>query len=30
MGNELNTVDRGIYDFYREYFDGIISFEKDD
>lgn len=24
------TVDRGIYDFYREYFDGIISFEKDD
>ena len=24
------TGDRGIYDFYREYFDGIISFEKDD
>lgn len=22
------TIDRGIYDFYREYFDGIISFEK--
>lgn len=22
------TIDKGIYEFYREYFDGIISFEK--
>jgi hypothetical protein len=24
------TIDKGIYDFYKEYFDGIISFEKED
>ena len=22
------TCDRGIFDFYKEYFDGIVSFEK--
>lgn len=23
------TIDKGLYDFYKEYFDGIVSFEKD-
>lgn len=22
------TVDKGLFDFYKEYFDGIVSFEK--
>lgn len=27
--NGCITIDKGIYDFYRQYFDGIVSFEKD-
>jgi len=28
--NSCLTIAKGIYDFYKEYFDGIISFEKDE
>jgi hypothetical protein len=27
--NTCLTISKGIYDFYKEYFDGIISFTKD-